>query len=195
VISRSNDPHGKENKGHGKDRQLHLREPRRRDQPHDRWHFDFVEAESDAIALQQLQDSQALLMGRHTYEVFAQAWPGRDGEYADKINAMAKYVASRTLHNPTWTNTTVLDGDLVEAVTKLKQDLDRNLLMYGYGPVAKSLLRHGLLDELILWVHPMLAGVGTTNDMIFSEGLNTRLSLIDVKRLGSGVVLLSYQPS
>lgn len=161
----------------------------------DRWHFDFIDAESDAIALQQLQDSQALLMGRHTYETFAQAWPGRDGEYADRINAMAKYVASRTLHNPTWTNTTVLDGDLVEAVTKLKQDLDRNLLMYGYGPVAKSLLRHGLLDELILWVHPMLAGVGTPNDMIFSEGLNTRLALIDVKRLGSGVVLLSYQPS
>jgi dihydrofolate reductase len=161
----------------------------------DRWHFDFIDAESDAIALRQLQDSQALLMGRHTYETFAQVWPGRDGEYADRINAMAKYVASRTLHNPTWTNTTVLDGDLVEAVTKLKQDLDRNLLMYGYGPVAKSLLRHGLLDELILWVHPMLAGVGTPDDMIFSEGLNTRLALIDVKRLGSGVVLLSYQPS
>ncbi len=75
----------------------------------DRWHFDFIDTESDAIALRQLQDSQALLMGRHTYETFAQVWPGRDGEYADRINAMAKYVASRTLHNPTWTNTTVLD--------------------------------------------------------------------------------------
>ena len=74
----------------------------------DRWHFDFVDAESDAIALRQLKDSQGLLMGRHTYEIYAQVWPGRDGEYADRINAMAKYVASTTLRNPAWTNTTVV---------------------------------------------------------------------------------------
>ena len=67
--------------------------------------------------------------------------------------------------------------------------------MHGYGPVARALLRHGLLDELILWVHPMLAGVGTTRDMIFTEDLNARLSLLEVQRLGSGVVLLSYGPS
>jgi len=70
-----------------------------------------------------------------------------------------------------------------------------HLLTHGYGPVARTLLRHGLLDELILWVHPMLAGVGTTGDMIFTEDLNARLSLLDVQRLGSGVVLLSYGPS
>jgi dihydrofolate reductase len=161
----------------------------------DRWHFDFIDAESDAIALRQLRDSQAMLMGRHTYEIYAQAWPGRDGEYADRINATAKYVASSTLQNPAWANTTVLDGDLAESVTRLKQDPELNLLMHGYGPVAKTLLRHGLLDELILWVHPMLAGVGTTQDMIFTEELNTRLTLLDVQRLDSGVVLLSYGPS
>jgi len=159
----------------------------------DRWHFDFIDAESDAIALRQLRDSQAMLMGRRTYEIYAQAWPGRDGEYADRINATAKYVASSTLQNPAWANTTVLDGDLAESVTQLKQDPE--LLMHGYGPVAKTLLRHGLLDELILWVHPMLAGVGTIQDMIFTEELNTRLTLLDVQRLGSGVVLLSYGPS
>ena len=161
----------------------------------DRWHFDFIDAESDAITLRQLRDSQAMLMGRHTYEIYAQAWPGRDGEYADRINATAKYVASSTLQNPAWANTTVLDGDLAESVTRLKQDPELNLLMHGYGPVAKTLLRHGLLDELILWVHPMLAGVGTTQDMIFTEELNTRLTLLDVQRLDSGVVLLSYGPS
>ena len=161
----------------------------------DRWHFDFIDAESDAIALRQLQDSQAMLMGRHTYEIYAQAWPGRDGEYADRINATAKYVASRTLQDPAWANTTVLDGDLAESVTQLKRDPELNLLMHGYGPVAKTLLRRGLLDELILWVHPMLAGVGTTQDMIFTEELNTRLTLLDVRRLDSGVVLLSYGPS
>jgi dihydrofolate reductase len=161
----------------------------------DRWHFDFIDAESDAIALRQLHNSQAMLMGRRTYEIYAQAWPGRDGEYADLINATAKYVASSTLQNPAWANTTVLDGDLAESVTRLKQDPELNLLMHGYGPVAKTLLRHGLLDELILWVHPMLAGVGTTQDMIFTEELNTRLTLLDVQRLDSGVVLLSYGPS
>jgi dihydrofolate reductase len=161
----------------------------------DRWHFDFIDAESDAIALQQLRDSQALLMGRHTYDVYAQTWPGRDGEYADRINGTVKYVASSTLQNPGWTNTTVPDGDLVESVTQLKQNPGPNVLMHGYGPVAKTLLRHGLLDELILWVHPMLAGVGTTRDMIFTEDLNTRLTLLDVQRLDSGVVLLSYRPS
>jgi len=161
----------------------------------DRWHFDFIDAESDAIALRQLRDSQAMLMGRRTYEIYAQAWPGRDGEYADRINATAKYVASSTLQNPAWANTTVLDGDLAESVTQLKQDPELSLLMHGYGPVAKTLLRHGLLDELILWVHPMLAGVGTIQDMIFTEELNTRLTLLDVQRLNSGVVLLSYGPS
>jgi dihydrofolate reductase len=159
----------------------------------DRWHFDFIDGESDAFALQQLRHSEALLMGRHTYDVYAGAWPGRDGEYADLINAMAKYVASTTLQAPQWANTTVLKGDLAEAVTALKQTTERDILMHGYGPVAKALVRHGLLDELVLWVHPMLAGVGTLGDMLFSDGLNARLTLTDVKTLTSGVVILSYR--
>ena len=161
----------------------------------DRWHFDFVDNESGALALEQLRDSGALLMGRRTYDVYASAWPGRDDDYADLINAVPKYVASTTLQAPQWANTTVLDGDLPQAVAKLKQAHDGAILMHGYGPVAKTLIRHGLLDELVLWVHPMLAGVGSTDDMIFSEGLNTRLTLLDVRRFGSGVVILTYQPS
>jgi dihydrofolate reductase len=161
----------------------------------DRWHFDFVDAETNDIALQQLRDSDALLMGRHTYDVYASAWPGRDGDYADLINATPKYVASTTLQTPEWAHTTVLDGDLPEAVAKLKQAHERTILMHGYGPVAKTLVRHGLLDELVLWVHPMLAGVGTPADMLISDGLNTRLSLLGVKTLGSGVVILTYRPS
>jgi riboflavin biosynthesis pyrimidine reductase len=90
-----------------------------------------------------------------------------------------------------------LEGDrtVEQSVTKLKQDPELNVLMHGYGPVARTLLRHDLLDELILWVHPMLAGAGTIGDMIFTEELNTRLALLDVQRLGSGVVLLSYGAS
>jgi dihydrofolate reductase len=159
----------------------------------DRWHFDFVDDESAAIALQQLDDSDALLMGRHTYEVYAGAWPNHEGVYADRINQVAKYVASTTLRSPTWANTTVLHGDLVESVAELKQQPGKGILMHGYGPVAKTLVRHDLLDELCLWVHPMLAGVGTLDDMLFSEGLNQRLALADVKALSSGVVLLTYR--
>lgn len=156
----------------------------------ERWHFDHIDAETDTLTLQQLRDSDALLMGRHTYDAYAGAWPGRDGDYADRINAVPKYVASTTLRSPDWANTTVLVGDLVEAVTELKQDQD--ILMHGYGPVAKALVRHGLLDELVLWVHPVLAGVGTADDVLLSEGLSARLNLVDTKPLASGVVVLRY---
>ena len=88
----------------------------------DRWHFDFIDAETDAFALQQLRESDALLMGRDTYDVYASTWPGRDSEHADRINAMTKYVASTTLKTADWANTTILEGDLIEEVTKLKQD-------------------------------------------------------------------------
>ena len=161
----------------------------------DRWHFDFVDDESNAIALQQLRDSDAMLMGRHTYDVYANTWPARDGDYADRLNAMPKYVVSTTLKTVDWANTTILAGDWIEAVTKLKQDLGLEILMHGYGPVAKTLMRHGLLDRLVLWVHPMLAGVGASDDLLLSEGLNQRLTLLDVQRLASGVIVLSYQPS
>jgi dihydrofolate reductase len=156
----------------------------------ERWHFDYIDGESDALALQQLRDSDALLMGRHTYEAYAGAWPGRDGDVADRINAMTKYVASTTLESADWANTTVLDGDLVEAVTKLKQDQD--ILMHGYGPVAKALVHHGLLDELVLWVHPVLAGVGSADDVLLSQGLSARLALVDSRPLTSGIVVLHY---
>ena len=160
----------------------------------DHWHFDFVDDESNAIALQQLRGSDAMLMGRYTSDVYSSTWPARDGDYADRLNAMPKYVVSNTLATADWANTTILAGDWVEAVTRLKQDPDLDLLMHGYGPVAKTLMRHGLLDQLFLWVHPMLAGVGDSNDVLLSEGLNQRLTLLDVQQLASGVVLLSYQP-
>ncbi|MGI9002808.1 MAG: dihydrofolate reductase family protein [Pseudonocardia sp.] len=157
--------------------------------------FDYIDAETDAFALQQVRDHHTLLMGRNTYDAYAQAWPGRGGDVADRINAMTKLVVSTTLTAPKWANTTVLDGDLVQAVTTLRQEPDQDVLMHGYGPVAKTLMRHGLLDELYLWVHPVLAGIGTPDDMLISEGLNTPLALLDVRRLTSGVVILSYGAS
>lgn len=159
----------------------------------DRWHFDFIDDELEALALDQLRAGDALLLGRHTYDVYASAWPGRDGEMADRINSMAKYLASTTLQTADWTNTTIIGGDLVEAVTELKAQDGKNILMHGYGPVAKTLMRHGLLDELCLWIHPVLAGAGTLDDMLLSEGLNVRLALAEVRPLASGVVTLTYR--
>ena len=92
-----------------------------------------------------------------------------------------------------WTNTTILHGDLVEEVSKLKAAKGKNILMNGYGPIAKTLMRNGLLDQLCLWVHPVLAGVGTPDDMIWGEDVYARLALQDVKTLASGIVILTYR--
>jgi dihydrofolate reductase len=159
----------------------------------DRWHFDFIDDELEALALEQIRASDALVMGRHTYDAYAGAWPGRDGELADRINAIAKYVVSTTMQAADWTNTTIIGGDLVDEVTRLKAEDGKNILMHGYGPVAKTLMRTGLLDELFLWVHPVLAGVGTTDDMIWGEDVHARLALEDVKTLASGIVTLTYR--
>lgn len=157
----------------------------------DRWHFDYVDAESDALALEQMKTANAMVMGRNTYEVYAAVWPGRDGEYADAINAIPKYVASTTLTEPTWHNTTVFMGELVEAVRALRDRDDASILMHGYGPVAKTLLEADLLDELHLWVHPHLAGVGDPADLLIQQGLNKKLHLSGVRTLKSGVVVLT----
>ena len=158
----------------------------------DVWHFEFVDDESTALAQEQLEASDALLMGRRTYEAYAGAWPTRTGMLADRINAMQKYVASTTLRSPEWTNTTVLDGDLVEQVRQLKAQVGADILIHGFGPVAKTLLRQGLLDELHLWYHPAFAGVGDADDRIFDAGLTTRLTHAGTRELKSGVVVLSY---
>lgn len=156
----------------------------------EKWHFDYTDEESDALALEQVQAATAMVMGRKTYEVYAGAWPGRDGTYADTINAMPKHVASTTLTEPTWHNTTVLGGDLVAAVRELRDHDGAALLMHGYGPVAKTLLEADLLTDLHLWVHPHLAGVGDAEDLLIHPGLNKKLELSEVRTFASGVVVL-----
>ena len=158
----------------------------------DKWHFDYIDAESDALAQEQIDTAAALLMGRNTYDVYATVWPGRDGEYPDAINAIPKYVASTTLTEPTWENTTVLTGNLVEAVRALRDRDDASILMHGYGPVAKTLRAADLLDGLHLWVNPQLAGVGELTDTLIEPGQNKKLQLSGVRTFDSGVVVLSY---
>jgi dihydrofolate reductase len=142
------------------------------------WHFGYIDDESEQIAREQLQESEALLMGRNTYEAYAASWPQRDGELADIINQMPKYVASTTL-------------DRAEVATLKRKGGD--ILMHGFGPVANTLVTHGLLDVLHLWVHPHFAGVGGPGDLLLNEGNDTALELIGTRMLRSGVVMLSYR--
>ncbi len=158
----------------------------------DAWHWAYTDQEAGEIAAEQLLATDALLMGRKTYEAYAAIWPQREGVYPDKINTMQKYVASGTQDKADWANTTVLRGDLVAEVARLRQQ-DGDIMMHGFGPVAQTLIKNGLLDVLHLWVHPQFAGIGTIGDMLFSEGNNARLELIGTRTLKSGVVMLSYR--
>ena len=120
----------------------------------DKWHFDYVDAESDALALEQLREATAMLMGRATYEVYAGAWPGRDGAYAETINAIPKYVASTTLTEPTWETRRCSPATWSRLPEASASPSDAAILMHGYGPAARTLLAADLLDVLHLWVHP-----------------------------------------
>jgi dihydrofolate reductase len=160
----------------------------------ERWHFDYIDDDSNAFTSELLARSDALLMGRLTYESFAEVWPPRSGEVADKINAMRKHVASTTLETADWNNSTVIQGDVADAVADLKRQPGQDILMYGYGPVARTLVQHGLLDELHLWVHPVFDGTGSLGDTLLSEGHSARFQFAGTRTFGSGVVILSYQP-
>jgi len=133
-----------------------------------------------------------LLMGQKTYEGFAKVWPTRQGEDADRINSMPKYVASRTLKEPLQWNATLIKGDAAEEIRKLKQEPGKSLVQYGVGELTHTMLKHSLVDELHVLVYPFTFGEGPR---IFERmGVNT-LKLLDTKTFSSGVVALIYQPA
>lgn len=133
----------------------------------------------------------ALVMGRRTYEGFAQVWPTRQGADADRINAMPKYVASRTLKDPLEWNSTLIRGDAAEAIRKLKQEPGGNLLQYGIGELTHTLLKQGLVDEVRLIVFPFTYGKG--GRIFDSMGVHT-FKLLETKPFTSGAIVLHYQP-
>jgi dihydrofolate reductase len=150
-------------------------------------------AEGDKFKLDETMASEALLLGRVTYEGFAASWPSREGEFADKFNSMPKYVVSSTLRDPQWTNTTVLGGDVVEKVAKLRQERDGNVVVHGSARLVQTLLDHGLVDELRLMVFPVVLGAGKR---LFGDiSAKKRLRLSDSKTVGDGVTILIYQPA
>jgi dihydrofolate reductase len=161
---------------------------------HGGWSFEFSRgAEGDKFKFDETMGSDALLLGRLTYENFAAAWPSRNDEqgFADKFNSMPKYVVSSTLENPEWTNSTVLKGDVAEEVSKLRDKYDGDIVVHGSAQLAQTLLESGLVDELRLMVFPVLLGSGKR---LFGETSDkTALRLADSKTVGDGVAILVYQ--
>jgi dihydrofolate reductase len=155
----------------------------------DRWHFDYISDQTHELAMRQLREADAMLMGRATYDVYESAWPTRDGDYPDLINAIPKYVVSTTLTDPHWNSTTVLPT--IDAAVALRET--GTILMHGFGPVAKSLAAAGLLDELHLWYHPVLAGAGGPEDVLLTPGLNVAFDHLATTTFDNGVVVISLQ--
>jgi dihydrofolate reductase len=152
------------------------------------------DARADQIQADLVLSCDALLMGRHTYDGFAPVWPTRSGDpVSDQINAMPKYVVSRTLKDPEWNNTQVIDGDVVGAITRLKQSPGKHIVQYGYGSVSRLLLEHGLLDELRLWIHPLIVGQGSPTDLMFGAAPAVAFDLTDATTLSNGIIILTYQ--
>jgi dihydrofolate reductase len=156
------------------------------------WAEPYFNDDAGARALKQLLVTDAMLMGRRTYEIFAAMWPASTGAYADRMNGIHKYVFSSTLETAEWSNSTIIGGDVAAAVRELKQHDGQDLVMYGHGPLGQTLLEHQLLDEIRLWVHPLLVGHGTT---LFREGASATLELVATEALETGVVILTYKPS
>ena len=158
---------------------------------HQGWTFEVDRgAEGDKFKLDEGLAAQALLLGRRTYEGFAAAWPSMQGEFADKFNAMPKYVVSSTLTDPQWTNSTVIVGDVADEVTALKEKLDGEIVVHGSAQLAQALLEHDLVDELRLMVFPVVLGSGKR---LFGAGSKKPLRLADSKTVGDGIAVLTYK--
>jgi dihydrofolate reductase len=163
---------------------------------HGGWSFEFSRGEEgDKFKLDETMSSEALLLGRVTYEGFAEAWPSRtdDVGFADKFNSMPKYVVSSTLENPEWNNSTVLKGDVVEEVKKLRERSGGDVVVHGSARLVQTLLENDLVDELRLMVFPVVLGSGKR---LFGETSDKKaLRLVSSRTVGDGVDILIYEPA
>ena len=143
------------------------------------------------VALDEALRAEALLLGRRSDEWFAARWASRDGEWADRLNSLPKYVVSSTLDQPKWANSTVLKGDVVTEVSKLRQELDGDIVVYGSTRLVHTLMEHDLVDELRLTVYPVVLGSG---ERLFGETSDKiPMRLISTQTVGDGLALLTYE--
>ena len=163
------------------------------DYKHAGWTFEIDRGdEGNQFKLDETLEAEVQLLGRVTYEGFADAWPSREGEFADKLNAMPKYVVSSTLEEAAWNNSTVLRGDVAEEVGRLKREVDGVILVAGSAQLVQALIEHDLVDELRLMVFPVLLGSGKRLFGEVSEKKSLRLTAS--RTLGDGIALLTYEP-
>ena len=147
--------------------------------------------EWNKVALAEALGAEAWLLGRRSYEFFGARWRPRSGELADRLNSMPKYVVSSTLVEPDWNNTKVLEGDVVEEVTKLKQEVDGEIIIPASYQLGRTLIEHDLVDALRLVVFPVVLGAG---ERFFGEDSDKKpMRLVDTKAIGDGLVLLTYE--
>ena len=163
----------------------------------EKWTFQFWNEEHAKYAHDQLFASDALLLGRVTYQGFAAAWPSMEdfeGDFAVRMNTLPKFVVSKTLDEPLeWNNSSLIQGNIAEEVSKLKQQPGQDILIYGSGDLVHTLMEHDLIDEYRIWVHPVVVGSGKR---LFRDGSDTTvLRFVGTKTFSSGVVVLSYQPA
>ena len=164
------------------------------DYRHGGWSFEFSRGEEgDKFKLDETMSAQAQLLGRVTYEGFAEAWPSREGEFADKFNTMPKYVVSSTLDDPEWNNSTVLSGDVPAEIAKLKDEIDGEILVAGSAQLVQTLLENDLVDELRLMVFPVVLGGGKR---LFGETSDKKpMRLTSSQVVGDGVAIQIYEPA
>jgi len=157
----------------------------------EKWSFQFWNDEMAKFKHDELFASDAHLLGRVTYQIFAAAWPSRRGEFADRMNNLPKYVVSATLEKAEWKDSHVIKENVAEEIAKLKQQAGQDILVAGSGTLVQTLIEHNLIDEYHLLVYPVVLGSGKR---LFKDASQTTLKLVDTKAFSSGVVLLSYVP-
>ncbi|MGH2963693.1 MAG: dihydrofolate reductase family protein [Solirubrobacterales bacterium] len=156
------------------------------------WTFEFDRGDDgNQFKLDETLESEALLIGRVTYESFANAWPSREGPMADKFNEMPKYLVSSTIDDPEWNNTSVINGDVIEEVAKLRQELDGIIQVPGSRRLVQDLIEADLVDEVRMMIFPVILGTG---DRMFGETSDRKtMRLADSKTVGEGIVILTYE--
>lgn len=159
----------------------------------EKWHFPYMNDEMGAAVGAAQAEGDTLLLGRRTYESFAAVWPHQTGPMADALNGIRKVVVSSTLEKADWNNSTVINGDIIAELTELKQQPGKNVNVTGSVSLTRSLLEHGLLDELRLLVHPIVLGSG---QRLFPDGMDRLpLTLVRSDVFSTGVVHLTYAPA
>jgi dihydrofolate reductase len=144
------------------------------------------------VSLEEALGAEALLLGQRSDEWFGTRWTSRTGAWADRLNSLPKYVVSSTLEDPSWTNVTVLKGNVVDEVSKLKQELAGDIVVYASYQLGRALIEHDLVDELRLVVFPVVLGAG---ERLFGETSDKKpMRLVDTKTIGDGLIFLTYQP-